>query len=146
MCDERKIMEKVVTMTLKGVQNLDGEISESEIITNAVFSTVRNGFKIVYEESEATGFEGEHTEITTCGNEMATIQRSGESGSLLVVEKDKKHHCRYFTPFGELSIGIYANAIENNLTADGGSLYLKYTVDANSSYISDNEVMIQISG
>lgn len=139
-------MKKEVTMTLKGIQNMNGERSESEIITNAVFSTVKNGgFKIVYEESEATGFEGEHTEITTCGNEMATILRSGERGSLLVVEKNKKHHCQYFTPFGELSIGIQANVIENNLTADGGSLYLKYTVDANSSFISDNEVIIQIS-
>ncbi len=145
MHDERKIMKKEVTMTLKGVQNMYGERSESEIITNAIFSTVKNGFKIVYQESEATGFEGEHTEITACGNEMATILRSGDRGSLLVVEKDKKHHCQYFTPYGELSIGIYANAIENNLTADGGSLYLKYTVDANSSYISDNEVIIEIS-
>lgn len=138
-------MKKDVTITLKGVQQVDRERSETELITGATFSTVKGGgFKIAYDETEATGFEGARTEITAFGNESASIVRSGEAGTNLIIEKDKKHYCHYGTPYGDMTIGIYTQSIVNNLTADGGDLYLKYTVDINSSYVSDNEVYIEI--
>ena len=120
-------MKKDVTITLKGVQQIDRERNETELITGATFSTVKGGgFKIAF------------------GNESASIVRSGEAGTNLIIEKDKKHHCHYGTPYGDMTIGIYTQSIVNNLTADGGDLYLKYTVDINSSYVSDNEVYIEI--
>ena len=66
------------------------------------------------------------------------------SNSNLIVETGKKHHCHYGTPFGDFTVGIYAHTIENTLDATGGRLYLKYTVDINSSYISDNEIYLTI--
>ncbi len=42
-------------------------------------------------------------------------------------------------------MGIFTHCIDNNIGEDGGDLYLKYTVDINSSYVSDNEIYIKIN-
>ena len=64
--------------------------------------------------------------------------------SIRIVEKGKKHHCHYVTPYGEMMVGIYTHEIKNELNEHGGKLYMKYTVDINSSYISDNEIYMEI--
>lgn len=43
-----------------------------------------------------------------------------------------------------MDIGIYTHSIKNNLMDDGGDLYLKYTIDINASYMSDNEIIMNI--
>ena len=96
------------------------------------------------EESEATGFEGSKTTVTCKGNDIVDIRRQGANNSTLIIEPGTKHHCHYGTPFGDFTVGIYAHKIENSLDEDGGRLYLKYTVDINSSYISDNEIFLTI--
>ena len=41
-------------------------------------------------------------------------------------------------------IGIYTHKLENNLNDNGGNLYMKYTIDINTSYMSDNEIIMNI--
>ena len=41
-------------------------------------------------------------------------------------------------------IGIYTHALENKLDKNGGSLYMKYTIDINTSYMSDNEIIMNV--
>ena len=82
-------------------------------------------------------------EIKMISDEI-TILRDGKSNSNLIVEKGKKHHCHYVTPYGEMMVGIYTHEIKNELNEHGGKLYMKYTVDINSSYISDNEIYMDI--
>ena len=72
------------------------------------------------------------------------MQRVGKAPSNLIIEMNKKHHCHYGTPYGEFMVGIFAHSIDNKLNDNGGDLYFKYTVDVNSSYISDNEVYINV--
>ena len=57
----------------------------------------------------------------------------------------KKQHCHYNTPYGELMIGVFTHSIVNELNESGGSLYLKYTIDINSSYVSDNEILMMVN-
>ncbi|MEG0615845.1 MAG: DUF1934 domain-containing protein [Oscillospiraceae bacterium] len=137
-------MKKEVLINLTSVQTVDSESSKTELITSGSIKPVEGGFEITYEESEATGFEGSKTILTCIGNERASIVRKGKSYSNLIIEKDHKHHCHYGTPFGEFTVGIFAHEINNELTPNGGKLYLKYTVDINSSYISDNEIYLTI--
>ena len=42
-----------------------------------------------------------------------------------------------------MRIGVYTHAIDNTIDKDG-RLYLKYTLDLNSSYLSDNEIIMNI--
>lgn len=135
---EKKMVEII------SVQTVDADSTKTELTTEADFEKTEKGFKITYDESEATGFEDSRTTITVRGKEFASIQRSGKANSTLIVEKGKKHHCHYGTPYGDLDVGIYTQVIHNELTEEGGRLYLKYTVDINSSYVSDNEIMLTI--
>lgn len=138
-------MKKDVLITLRSIQSVGEDSNETEIITEGTFSTLKNGgFRIIYNESEATGFEGSKTTVCCYGENHASICRSGSVQSTLIIDKNKKQHCVYGTPYGELMMGIYTHAIVNRLDKNGGNLYMKYTVDINSSYVSDNEILIII--
>ncbi|HHX57218.1 MAG TPA: DUF1934 domain-containing protein [Clostridiales bacterium] len=138
-------MKKNVLIEMKSIQIVSNdEKSEMELTTTGTFDEKDGEYIISYEDSEATGFEGSVTDITVKKNEIASIIRSGASSSNLIIEHRKKHFCHYATPFGEFIVGINTKKIENNLTSDGGILYMKYTIDLNSSYMSDNEIILNI--
>ena len=139
-------MKKDVVITLKSVQYVDDNRAETELTTEAQFKHIKNGYSITYKESEATGFDGSTTVLTCYGNKYATILRSGTAASNLVIDSDKKQHCHYGTPYGDFMVGIYTHKIDNKLTDNGGELYMKYTVDINSSYVSDNEIFLSVRG
>jgi len=138
-------MEKDVCIDIKSTQFADDESDVTELFTYGRLKRGRdrNKYKIIYEESEATGFEGTVT-LDVTGSDMVTLYRSGNALSNLIIEKGKKHHCHYGTPFGDFMVGITADEIRSELDDSGGSLYLKYTVDINSSYMSETEMNINI--
>lgn len=138
-------MAKEVLITLRSIQWIDSEKSETELITAGTFEFVADeSCKIIYKESAATGFEGSETALTCYGNKLVKLIRSGNSPSNLMIEMDKKHHCHYGTPYGEFIMGVHTHVIDNKLTEEGGDIYMKYTIDINSSYISDNEIYLNV--
>lgn len=136
---DNKILLKIIS-----IQTVDSDSTKTELITEGNFEKTDSGYIITYDESEATGFVDSTTTLTVSGDNFASIERVGTSNSTLIVEKGRKHHCHYGTPYGDLDVGIFAHAIQNELNDNGGKLYLKYTVDVNSSYISDNEILLVI--
>jgi len=138
---------KDVLITLKSIQRVDKDGSETELITSGTIEpTEDGGICICYEESAVTGFEGAQTVLVCYGDRMVSMKRTGAEmhSSDFVIEKNKKHHCHYSTPHGSFVMGIYTHKIESTLTDSGGDLYLKYTIDINSSYVSDNEVFLNV--
>ena len=129
---------------MKSIQSVYDEKTETELITSGSYKTDDDNFVISYLDSEATGFEGSETEISVKGSSLASIIRRGTSSSDLVIEPGKKHPCHYSTPYGDMVIGIYTHALENKLDKNGGSLYMKYTIDINTSYMSDNEIIMNV--
>lgn len=134
-----------IMISLTSIQWQDKEKCETELITRAEFSMDNGCCVIKYNDTEATGFEGSVTTIRVDDNKNASITREGTANSLLSLETGKKHFCQYGTPFGNMQIGVFTHQICNNL-CDNGVLYLKYTIDLNSSYLSDNEVILKIKG
>jgi len=138
-------MNKDVLITLKNVQSVDADHVETELITLGTFMSLgEDGYKIIYDESMVTSHEGTKTSLSCYGNRAASMERTGVMSANFMIEKDKKHHCHYGTPYGDFVIGIFTHEIINELTDSGGNLYFKYTLDVNSSYISDNEVYVHI--
>ena len=136
-------MKNNVLISLTSIQWQDGEKSETELLTKAAF-THKNGLDIItYEDTSATGFEGSVTTIKIDGSSSASIVRAGTTNSVLSLEIGRKHFCQYGTPYGNLQIGVYTHAIRNTLDRDG-RLYIKYTLDLNSSYLSDNEIIMTV--
>ena len=136
-------MMKDVLISLTSIQWQDDEKNETELVTRASLSKTGSQNIISYEDTSATGFEGSITTITVEGNDSVSIIRRGTANSVLSLEIGRKHYCQYGTPFGDMRIGVYTHAIDNTIEKDG-RLYLKYTLDLNSSYLSDNEIIMNI--
>lgn len=137
-------MKKNIFISLMSVQWQDNDKIETELITRAGFQKAENNCIISYEDTQATGFEGSVTTIKVDNeSKCASITREGTANSVLSLEIGKKHFCQYGTPYGNLQIGVFTHKISNTLEKDG-RLYLKYTLDLNSSYLSDNEIILKI--
>ena len=136
-------MKKNVLISLTSIQWQDNERNETELLTKASVSRSEGKDVISYEDTSATGFEGSVTTITVDGDKSASIIRKGTANSVLSLEIGRKHYCQYGTPYGDMRIGVYTHAIDNTITKDG-RLYLKYTLDLNSSYLSDNEIIMTV--
>lgn len=133
-----------VIIAMKSAQIINDDRTETELTTEGVFQLSGDTAVMRYTDSEATGFEGSVTEVQVTGTQLASISRTGSATSHLVVETGKKHYCHYTMPFGEMTIGIYTHTIKNELTGDGGNLFMKYTLDMNGCYLSDNEIQLSI--
>ena len=132
-------------MTLKSIQRDGTESSESVLDTQIQYYLDQNGDRIIaYEESETTGMEGSNMMLRVSPDDMVSIIRTGTFQTHLVVQKGKKHFCHYETPFGEFAVGVAAKWVHNKLSDEGGTLALRYTVDANSTLLSDNEIKIDV--
>ncbi len=136
-------MKNNVLISLTSIQWQDDEKSETELLTKARFIH-ENGWDIIsYEDTSATGFEGSVTTIKVDEGKSASIVREGSANSVLSLEIGRKHFCQYGTPYGSMQIGVYTHTIRNTIAEDG-KLYLKYTLDLNSAYLSDNEIIMTV--
>ncbi|MBP3379692.1 MAG: DUF1934 domain-containing protein [Ruminococcus sp.] len=136
-------MKDNVMLSLTSIQWQNGEKNETELLTRATHKKSGKFDVISYQDTAATGFEGSVTTIKTDGGK-AYITREGTANSALSLEVGRKHFCQYGTPYGNLQIGVYTHAIRNTLAEDG-KLYMKYTLDLNSAYLSDNEIIMKIN-
>ncbi len=136
-------MKKNVLISLTSVQFQDNEKTQTELLTRATIDKSGGKTIISYEDTSATGFEGSVTTITADGSKAVSIIREGTANSVLSLEKGRKHYCQYGTPYGSMQIGVYTHKIENTIDKNG-RLYLKYTLDLNSSFLSDNEIIMTV--
>ncbi|MFT3952251.1 MAG: DUF1934 domain-containing protein [Oscillospiraceae bacterium] len=135
---------KDVYLTLVSTQSDGSEEQQTELFTSANYEKTADGYRISYDESDATGFKGAKTTLTTFGESRVVMERSGDAKSQLILEKGRKHHCHYGTPYGDFMLGVTASEIRSSLMENGGSLKFKYVIDINSGYLGDFEVDIKI--
>ena len=137
-----------VCIDIKSTQFADAARDITELFTFGTFAKAKgrnpNCYSINYDESEATGFTGNSVSLSVDGNDLVVMNRIGSAASSLVIERGRKHHCHYGTPYGDFMVGITASEIRSDLCDGGGHLYLKYTVDINSSFMSENEMFINV--
>lgn len=137
--------KKQFIMTMTSIQYADDEKTESVLDTEIEYYRDDDGDRVIsYAESEATGMEGSVTQVRVSSGNMVSILRTGNFQTHLVVQTGRKHFCHYETPFGDFAVGVAARWVDNHLTDDGGSLTLRYTVDANSTLLSDNEIRVAV--
>lgn len=137
-------MKKDVFITIKGVQRINEEKDTTELFTNGSFYKKNNHYYITYDESGATGFENSKTTLKVEGNNKVTLIRSGVSRSHLVIQKGSRNVGIYGTVAGELAIGVNAKVIDSKLDENGGDLFFSYSLDVNSSLLSENEIKISV--
>lgn len=137
-------MKKDVLITIKGIQNTDGDNDVVELFTMGRFYRKNGSYYISYDESEATGYEGSKTTLRVEQDNKVTMLRSGSIRSQLIIERGVRHQCSYDTGYGSFTIGVSGDKIVSSLTDAGGDIEFKYSLDVNASLTSENEVYINV--
>lgn len=132
-----------VMINIKGTQTVDGESDVIELFTDGTMEQLADGWKLCYNETEATGLKGTTTHLTAVGDKVE-LKRVGVCPSMLILEKGQRHHCTYNTPYGTLDLGTYASDIQNNLRPGGGQLYFSYTLGFNGSVSAEHTIHITV--
>ena len=138
-------MIKDALINIKGIQGIDGDTDTIEFMTDGRFGFKDGSYYISYDESRMldTG-DDVKTHIYIKSEDSVVLQRSGTINSKILIEKNNRNNCFYSTPMGDLTIGVYGEVIEHNLSENGGEVKLKYTIDSDLKLISRNEVNISV--
>lgn len=126
-----------------GTQTADGEQDVVELTTNGTLERVGDGWKLCYNETEATGMEGTVTQLDISDGRL-NLTRQGTHPSMLILEKNKRHHCNYHTPYGTIDLGTYTSELAYKLSDNGGELVFAYTLGFNGGISSAHNVHITI--
>lgn len=135
-------MMKDVIISIKGSDG--GE--NIELMTDGRFGEKNGSYYLTYDETEMLGMGKVKTSIYVKPDSSVILQRTGAVESRLVVEEGRRSVCAYNTDAGELLIGISGESVKTSLTADGGDISMKYTIDSNLKLVSRNTVKISVRG
>ena len=134
---------KNVLISIKGTQTVDDQQDVIELTTVGKMGE-KNGHVFITYSEEQTGLPAVITTLKIIGEDSVTVQRSGGNNSRLMVEKGQRNLSHYETGYGALTIGVFGEKIINKINGNGGQLTLCYTIDANSSLLSRNQLEISI--
>ncbi len=126
-----------------GTQTVDDEQDVIELTTGGTLERQGNGWKLCYHETEATGMEGTLTTLDIEPGKL-NLMRSGAHPSMLILEKNRRHHCNYHTPYGNIDLGTYASELDYALDDKGGHLNFSYTLGFNGGVSSAHTVHITV--
>jgi len=67
------------------------------------------------------------------GPDRVQVTRTGNYPSRLVFERGRRHLSLYHTDFGDMSVCISTQHIDNRLTDDGGVLDVRYMIEIDNA-------------
>ena len=122
-------MVKTVTLSVRGQQSYAGQEPDViELVTEGTLEDIDGGWRLCYEESELTGLAGVNTTFQIV-DKTVTLIRSGRLNSQMIFQEGVPHDSLYQMEFGALMLTVCAVKVETNLTEDGGTIDLKYTIE-----------------
>lgn len=126
-----------------GTQTADGERDVIELTTDGTLEQTADGWCLCYNETEATGMEGTVTKLDITPGRL-NLMRTGSHPSMLILEKNRRHHCNYQTPYGTIDLGTYTSELGYRLGDHGGEVLFSYTLGFNGGISSAHTVHITV--
>ena len=136
-------MTKDVLITISGIQMMDEEDSDVEMIVRGDYYQKNGKHYILYEEV-MEGFEGKVKNVIKISQVGMDIIKKGIANTHMQFEKNKKNLSCYNTPLGDLVIGIQANRIRIDEEEDCLKINVEYSLDINYQHASDCNIMLDI--
>lgn len=136
-------MKKDVMIRIVSKQKTENGDNSGELAVRGSLTNEDNKSIIEYvENNEETG--PEETTITITDNDVVSIVRHGQFSSEMMVERNTRHLTLYSTPYGELTMGIYGNQVDWTVDETGAILKMRYSLDFNNGFVSENTMIIYI--
>ena len=136
-------MTKDVLITISGVQMLDEEDMDVEMVTRGDYYQKNGKHYILYDEV-MEGFEGTVRNVIKVSPESVDIIKQGAASTRMQFEKNKKNLSCYTTPLGDLMIGIQANRISIDEGQDHLKINVEYSLDINYQHASDCNISVSV--
>lgn len=137
-------MTKKTVIKVTGTQRLGRDKDKIELTTIGTMEEKADSYVFSYNEEQEPPLKPIKATLTIFKDEKRIeIMRSGDRGSLLIIERSKRNLCSYGTPYGELLMGIYGKSIESRIGEKNGTVVFGYDIDVNGALTSQNEVKLE---
>ena len=132
-----------VLMTLSG-RAYGGAVEDEEavdLMTTGLLYPLKEGWKLTYTETQPD--DNTTTDITLLlGRDRVVMTRTGDYASSMVFRKDRRFEGVYRTPFGSLSMAVFATRVDVNMTREHGTVVLEYQLDLQGNYAAMHELRL----
>ena len=134
-------MTKDVLITISGIQMMDEEDSDVEMIVRGDYYQ-KNGKHYIEEILE--GAEERVKNVIKISPSSMDIIKKGVTNSRMLFEKNKKNLSCYSTPVGNLVIGIQANHFYVEEQENSIKVNVDYSLDINYEHMSDCRICVDV--
>ena len=137
-------MTKDVLVKISGLQFMGEEDNDSvEVITAGTYYKKNNKHYVLYEEV-MEGSTDRTKNIIKIGADSMEVTRKGPASVHMVFEKNKKNVSYYYTPFGNLLIGIDAKDIKVTESELDINVRVQYGLEINYEHVSDCHITVDV--
>ena len=136
-------MTKDVLIKISGLQAMDGDSDDVEIITAGDYFQKNGKHYILYEEI-LEGAEERVKNVIKISPSSMDIIKKGVTNSRMLFEKNKKNLSCYSTPVGNLVIGIQANHFYVEEQENSIKVNVDYSLDINYEHMSDCRICVDV--
>lgn len=136
-------MTRDVLIKISGLQAMDGENDNVEVITTGDYFLKNGRHYVVYDEV-MDGFEGNVRNLLKISPDKLDVRKNGIASAHMVFEQDRKNLTRYATPMGEMIVEVSTNRILLEEQADSLKVSVDYSLDINYSHVSDCNITVDI--
>ena len=136
-------MTRDVLIRISGLQALDGESHDVEMITTGDYF-LKNGKHFVIYEEIMEGFEGNVHNTIKITPEMMDIRKRGIIGTHMIFELGKKNQTRHATPLGDMVVELTTTRIHLDEQEDRLRIQVDYSLGLNYQHVSDCSIVMDI--
>lgn len=132
---------KKVMISITSNQEVGGEVSTVELMTEGEYEFSPEKSELIYQESSITGMDGTTTTFTV-EPDTVILTRVGTVTSQMLFRRGEKHMFLYQTPYGSATMGIYTRRLDADIDENHGHVEIEYALDVDNINIGINESII----
>lgn len=137
-------MKKSVMLSIRGMQRYPEQDPEViELVTEGTLEPYKDGWKLKYEESDLTGLAGVTTTFLVEPS-VVTLRRTGPLTSCMEFREGVPHESLYQMEFGALMLTVCANKVSYDITENGGTIDLLYSIEIENTAAGQIEYHLDI--
>ena len=137
-------MTKEVIVTIRGLQNgpeTDGEPIEMVVVGEYFYKN--NKHYILYEEVMEGESQVTKNRIKISDGQME-LTKSGVVNVHMIFEENVKNITNYYTPYGNLTMGIDGKKVEIKESEHEMDITVEYGLEMNQEFVADSQISINV--
>ena len=136
-------MTKDVLLTIRGIQMIDGEGSDMEMVVRGEYYQKNGKHYILYEEM-IEDFDGKVKNMIKVSAGGMDLIKKGIANTHMQFEKGRKNLSCYTTPLEDMVVGIQANRIRIKEGEDSLKVEIDYSLDINYQHLSECSICVDV--